>query len=173
MEREKLPYLKTLSGLLRPELGNIEYQGERIDNKQSHEILKLGIAHVSEGRPVFPNMTVKENLIMGYYKGKDGKTKEELLDYGYDLFPILKEREKQLARTLSGGERQMLAIGRALMADPKFTSVSSKVVTQVAISTFTSSDASPTFFITCCNIRKNHLACCFSWFAVSSKISAS
>ena len=108
---------KTVSGMLRPSLGSITFEGNRIDGIPAHDLVKLGICHVPEGRHVFPRMTVAENLDMGAYRFKtvDQKDLENVLT----LFPRLKERLKQLAGTLSGGEQQMLAIGRALMGKPR------------------------------------------------------
>jgi branched-chain amino acid transport system ATP-binding protein len=108
---------KTVSGMLRPTLGSITYAGERIDGIPAHELIRLGICHVPEGRHVFPRMTVHENLEMGAFRFK--KIDRGDLDRVFELFPRLKEREKQLGGTLSGGEQQMLAIGRALMGRPR------------------------------------------------------
>jgi branched-chain amino acid transport system ATP-binding protein len=97
----------------------VEFLGKRIDGLPPHSVVELGISHVPEGGKVFPEMTVRENLEMGAYPYNAWKQKEETLEQVYQVFPILKERERQLARTLSGGERQMLAIGRGLMSRPK------------------------------------------------------
>ena len=115
----KTTLLNTISGLLRPASGSVEFLGRRIDGLPSHSIVELGISHVPEGGRVFPDMTVRENLEMGAYPLHAWKQKEETLEQVYQVFPILKEREGQLARTLSGGERQMLAIGRGLMSRPR------------------------------------------------------
>jgi branched-chain amino acid transport system ATP-binding protein len=108
---------KTVSGMLRPSLGEITFDGRRIDGIPAHELIRLGICHVPEGRHVFPRMTVHENLEMGAFRFK--KIDQNDLDYVLDLFPRLKERYKQQGGTLSGGEQQMLAIGRALMGKPR------------------------------------------------------
>jgi len=108
---------KTVSGMLRPSLGSITYDGARIDGIPAHQLISLGICHVPEGRHVFPRMTVAENLEMGAFRFK--RPDAELLDHVLDLFPRLKERFGQQAGTLSGGEQQMLAIGRALMGKPR------------------------------------------------------
>src|SRR5450432_3252144 len=108
---------KTISGMLRPSLGSIVYDGQRIDGIPAHDLIRLGICHVPEGRHVFPRMTVAENLEMGAFRFKTVDRHD--LDHVLDLFPRLRERFKQQAGTLSGGEQQMLAIGRALMGKPR------------------------------------------------------
>jgi branched-chain amino acid transport system ATP-binding protein len=108
---------KTVSGMLRPSLGSINYEGERIDGIPAHELISLGICHVPEGRHVFPRMTVAENLEMGAFRFR--KVDQGDLDRVLELFPRLRERYKQLGGTLSGGEQQMLAIGRAIMGKPR------------------------------------------------------
>jgi branched-chain amino acid transport system ATP-binding protein len=108
---------KTVSGMLRPSLGQIRYQGRRIDGIPAHELIQLGICHVPEGRHVFPRMSVAENLEMGAFRFK--RPDQQVFDHVLDLFPRLRERLKQLGGTLSGGEQQMLAIGRALMGKPR------------------------------------------------------
>lgn len=115
----KTTLLRTISGLIRPKNGEILYQGKRIDSLSAEAIVKLGISHVPEGRRIFPNLTVLENLEMGAFlrKDRDGIAKDQ--EKVFTLFPRLKERLKQQAGTLSGGEQQMLAMGRALMARPK------------------------------------------------------
>lgn len=116
----KTTTLKTISGLLRPRSGEIFYGGKNIAGLPPHQIVKLGISHVPEGRMIFANLTVMENLMMGAYLQKDRHVIANELDYVFKIFPRLKERELQVAGTLSGGEQQMLAIGRALMSKPKF-----------------------------------------------------
>jgi branched-chain amino acid transport system ATP-binding protein len=115
----KTALLQAISGLLTPTSGSVEFDGKRIDGLPPHTILELGISHVPEGGRVFPDMTVSENLEMGAYAMSVWGQREETLDHVYKIFPVLKERAGQLARTLSGGERQMLAIGRGLMSKPK------------------------------------------------------
>ena len=114
----KTTTLKTLSGLLQPRAGSVELEGTALEKIAAHEIVRRGVAHVPEGRKVFPRFTVLENLhIGGYSRAKHALTPE--LDFAFQMFPRLRERQKQYAGTLSGGEQQMLAIGRALMAKPK------------------------------------------------------
>lgn len=115
----KSTLLKTLSGLLKPKSGSIEYLGEAIGGKQAQSIVKSGISHVPEGRRVFANMTVEENLELGAFLRKDTKEIQKDIQKVYETFPRLLERRKQLSGTLSGGEQQMLAMGRAIMARPK------------------------------------------------------
>jgi branched-chain amino acid transport system ATP-binding protein len=115
----KTTLLNTISGLLRPAAGSIEFLGRRIDGLPSNAIVELGMSHIPEGRKLFPDMSVRENLEMGAYSKRVWKHKQETLDEVYQLFPILKLRQRQLARTLSGGEQQMVAIGRGLMSRPK------------------------------------------------------
>lgn len=115
----KSTILKTISGVIHPIKGTIFFQGIRIDHLQPYQIARLGISHVPEGRKIFPHLSVLENLKMGALPLKDQKKEEEILAYVFDLFPILKERQNQPGGTLSGGQQQMLAIGRGLMAGPK------------------------------------------------------
>jgi len=115
----KTTTLKAISGLLKPRGGQILYQGTNITNLAPHQIVKLGISHVPEGRMIFANLTVMENLMMGAYLQRDKAIIQREIDYTFTTFPRLKERQKQIAGTLSGGEQQMLAIGRALMGRPK------------------------------------------------------
>jgi branched-chain amino acid transport system ATP-binding protein len=116
----KTTTLKTISGLLKARSGEILYEGRNISNLKPHQIVKLGISHVPEGRMVFANLTVHENLMMGAYLQKDKDVIRAEMDFVFGMFPRLKERESQVAGTLSGGEQQMLAISRALMSKPKF-----------------------------------------------------
>ena len=117
----KSTVLKTAMGLIedQPDKGTIEYMGKRIDGMDTEEIVRMGISYVPEGREVFKELTVKENLLMGAYVRKDKSGIKEDIERIYKNFPILKDRENQWAGTLSGGEQQMLAIGRALMNRPK------------------------------------------------------
>jgi branched-chain amino acid transport system ATP-binding protein len=115
----KTTTLNTISGLKRPSSGAIRFQGERIDELPSHSIVAQGVCQVPEGRRIFPRMNVRENLEMGAYSRRDPGGKREDFERVLSLFPVLKERESQLGGTLSGGEQQMLAIGRALMTRPR------------------------------------------------------
>jgi branched-chain amino acid transport system ATP-binding protein len=115
----KTTTLRTVSGLLRPREGAIFYEGQRIDLVAAHDIVGLGVAQSPEGRRIFPRMTVRENLDMGAFIRRDPAGQREDMERIMELFPILKERARQAAGTLSGGEQQMLAMGRALMARPK------------------------------------------------------
>lgn len=115
----KTSTLSCISGLVKPASGLITYNGTQITGWPAHKIAPMGIAHVPEGREVFPNLTVEENLEMGAYVSYKKATIKKGLEQAYSLFPILGERRKQQASTLSGGEQQMLAIGRGLMKEPE------------------------------------------------------
>jgi len=115
----KTTLLKTISGLLNPLSGDISFEDEIINTLSPDRVVKRGIIHVPEGRLLFPEMSVRENLELGAYLEKDNDIINERFDSVYSMFPVLKERSAQLAGTLSGGEQQMLAIGRGLMAGPK------------------------------------------------------
>ncbi len=115
----KTTTLKTISGLLKPKSGEIFYDGKNIAGLPPHQIVARGLSHVPEGRMIFANLTVLENLQLGAYLQKNKKIVSHELEHIFSLFPRLQEREKQIAGTLSGGEQQMLAIGRALMSKPK------------------------------------------------------
>lgn len=115
----KTTLLKTISKLKAPTSGMIEFDGEDISNLEPNQIVAKGIMHVPEGRGIFPRLTVLENLKMGAFLRKDSTKIEQDLEYVYDKFPRLKERQDQFGGSLSGGEQQMLAIGRALMGRPK------------------------------------------------------
>lgn len=115
----KTTILKTTSGLIRPTQGDILFSEEKINGLRADAIVKLGIVHCPEGRHVFPNLSVIENLLMGAYLREDKKGIQMDIDWIFDLFPIFKTRRRQLAATLSGGEQQMLVLGRAMMGQPK------------------------------------------------------
>ena len=115
----KTTLLNTISGLLRPASGSVEFLGKRIDRLAPHNIVKLGICQIPEGRKLFTDMTVRENLEMGAYTSEAWKRRKETLEQVYQVFPALKERRKQSASKLSGGEGQMVAIGRGLMSSPR------------------------------------------------------
>jgi branched-chain amino acid transport system ATP-binding protein len=115
----KTTILKTISGILCPATGNIKFLGKNIEKLPPHRIVELGISHVMEGRRLFPYMSVLENLELGTYTKRARKKIKNNLELVFNLFPVLKERKKQMAKTLSGGEQQMLAIARALMSSPK------------------------------------------------------
>jgi branched-chain amino acid transport system ATP-binding protein len=113
----KTTTLRTISGLLRPSAGRVVFEGRPIDTMPAHDVLGVGIGHVPEGRRVFPRMSVLENLEMGAYQRKGGN--KQVMERVFELFPVLAERKTQDGGTLSGGEQQMLAIGRALMSRPR------------------------------------------------------
>ena len=114
----KTTTLRTISGLLRPSKGSITFEGQDITKVPPHQIVTLGIAHSPEGRRIFPQLTVEENLLLGAFSRKDKGIADDL-QAAYELFPILSERSRQPAGTFSGGEQQMLAMGRAMMSRPK------------------------------------------------------
>jgi branched-chain amino acid transport system ATP-binding protein len=115
----KSTLLDTISGIVHPAKGSIEFEGKNISALEPFQIVNLGISQTPEGRRIFPDLTVFENLIIGSYNRQARTKREQNLERVYQLFPVLEERKPQLAKTLSGGEQQMLAIGRGLMADPK------------------------------------------------------
>jgi len=107
----KTTLLNTISGLLHPASGSIEFLGKRIEGLETHSIVQMGLSHIPEGRKLFPDMSVRENLEMGAYLRRAWKQREETLEQVYQLFPVLRTRQRQLAGTLSGGEQQMVALG--------------------------------------------------------------
>ncbi|MDR3363556.1 MAG: ABC transporter ATP-binding protein [Clostridiales Family XIII bacterium] len=111
--------LRAISGLIRPRAGEIVFEGKPIEKAPPHELVKLGIVHVPESRQIFGRLSVAENLALGGYRARDKHALSERLDYVFGIFPILKERYRRSSGVLSGGEQQMLAIGRALMSGPK------------------------------------------------------
>ncbi|MEU6846287.1 ABC transporter ATP-binding protein [Streptomyces sp. NPDC046716] len=115
----KTTTLRTLSGLLKPLSGKITFAGTPLNTVPAHKIVSMGLAHSPEGRRIFPRLTIAENLQLGAFLRKDTAGVQKDIQRAYDLFPILGERRKQAAGTLSGGEQQMLAMGRALMSQPK------------------------------------------------------
>jgi branched-chain amino acid transport system ATP-binding protein len=115
----KTTTLRTIAGLLAPMSGEIAFKGEPIGGMSAHLVSRLGISYVSEGLNLFTDMSVRENLLLGAYAVNDKKQELETLEFVYHLFPRLKEREKQLAGTMSGGERKMLAIARGMMSNPE------------------------------------------------------
>jgi branched-chain amino acid transport system ATP-binding protein len=119
----KSTIFNTISGLLMPKSGSIEFNGERIDREPSHHIVRRGLAHILERRRVFPYLTVRQNLWLGGYHPAARAQRPQMLAQVYELFPRLRERERQLAQSLSGGEQQMLALGRGLMSRPRLLMV--------------------------------------------------
>jgi len=115
----KTTTLRTISGMVHPREGEVIFEGKRVNHLPAYEIVKRGIGHVPEGRRIFPRLTVEENLEIGAYLTNDRQAVAERKTEVFDLFPRLAERRRQLGGTLSGGEQQMLAIGRALMQDPR------------------------------------------------------
>ncbi len=115
----KTTTLRTVSGLIRPKSGSIVFQGQSIEAMPAHEVVKLGLAHSPEGRRIFPRLSVEDNLMLGSFARRDRGGISKDLKRAFDLFPILQDRRRQPAGTFSGGEQQMLAIGRALMGRPK------------------------------------------------------
>jgi branched-chain amino acid transport system ATP-binding protein len=134
----KSTLLRTISGVLRPWSGTITFEGKRIDTVAPNRIVDLGLSHIPESRKLFTDMSIRENLEMGAYPRRSWKERRQTMDEVFELFPRLKERAGQLARTLSGGEQQMLAMGRGLMSRPRMVLVDEpsnglapKVVTEV------------------------------------------
>lgn len=119
----KSTIFNTISGLLKPKAGTIEFKGERIDREPSHKIVGRGLSHILERRRVFPHLSVKQNLWLGGYNPQAKAHRDDTLEEVYGLFPRLRERKDQLAHSLSGGEQQMLALGRGLMSRPKLLMV--------------------------------------------------
>jgi branched-chain amino acid transport system ATP-binding protein len=115
----KTTLLRTISALVRPKRGTVTFDGADITRLPPHEIVRLGVCHVPEGRQIFANLTVRENLMLGGYQETDRAKLQRSAEHCYERFPVLAERRDQRAGTLSGGEQQMLAIGRALMSSPK------------------------------------------------------
>ncbi len=116
----KSTLLKTISGMLKPKEGRVLLDGEELHRLSPHQIVKKGVIHVPEGREVFPDLSVQENLRMGAYTRNDPGGVKEDLDFVFEVFPRLKERRTQVAGTLSGGEAQMLAIGRGMLSSPRY-----------------------------------------------------
>jgi branched-chain amino acid transport system ATP-binding protein len=119
----KTTLLRTISGLIRPSAGRIEFDGKVLSDMSPAEIVAAGVVHIPQGDLPFPELTVLENLLMGAYLPDAWKQRKQKLEQVYELFPVLRERSNQLARTLSGGERRMLALGRGLMSNAKLLMV--------------------------------------------------
>lgn len=111
--------LKSISGLIPPSIGEIRLEGKRIDNMPAHSIVEMGVSHIPEGRRLWPGLSVQENLELGAYIPAARTVRRETMEWVFQLFPLLRKRRSQLAGTLSGGEQQMLAIGRGLLSRPK------------------------------------------------------
>ncbi|MGE5188356.1 MAG: ABC transporter ATP-binding protein [Betaproteobacteria bacterium] len=116
----KTTLVKTIMGLIKPKSGSITFKGETISGMNTYDIVKKGITMIPEGREIFPRLTVEENLMLGAYSINDKAKIKETKERSFDIFPVLKKKEKALAQTLSGGEQQMLAICRSLMSNPQF-----------------------------------------------------
>jgi len=119
----KTTLVNTVMGMLKPVSGEIVFQGEHIENMPPHEIVKRGVAQVPEGRKIFPYISVRDNLFLGAFSGEAWSKRNDSVEWVYSLFPLLKERRNMQARTLSGGEQQMLVIGRGLMSHPRLIMV--------------------------------------------------
>jgi len=119
----KTTLLKTISGVMRGTSGTVSFLGQRIDKLPLNKIVDLGLSHIPESRKLFTEMSIRENLEMGAYPGRSWKSRRKTMEHVFELFPRLKERSGQLARTLSGGEQQMLAMGRGLMSLPKLVMI--------------------------------------------------
>lgn len=115
----KTTLVKTIMGFLKPQMGTVKFRGENVENLATYEIVKKGLTMIPEGREIFPRMTVEENLMLGAYTIKDKAKLKETKERMYDIFPVLKKKEKEQAQTLSGGEQQMLVICRSLMSNPQ------------------------------------------------------
>jgi branched-chain amino acid transport system ATP-binding protein len=119
----KTTLLKTISGVMRPMSGTVTFMGDRIDEVAPNKIVNMGLSHIPESRKLFSDMSIRENLEMGAYPMRAWKSRKKTMEQVFELFPRLKERAGQLARTLSGGEQQMLAMGRGLMSLPKLVMI--------------------------------------------------
>ena len=119
----KTTLLRTISGVMRPSAGTISFLGNRIDAARPNDIVDMGLSHIPESRKLFTDMSIRENLEMGAYPRRSWKERRDTMKWVFELFPRLEERSKQLARTLSGGEQQMLAMGRGLMSKPKMVMI--------------------------------------------------